>query len=299
MFKLKEKLKKEGKILKLSVLLSALFTLSEIVMAFISNSKALLMNSIFAIADVIIILIISFLLPLIYKPVTEKRPYGYSQIESIFIIIKGISVAIIAAFLIKDNIEVLATGGNHIDSTLLMFYQIAEVVLFVLVYSYLKRKTKRVDTPVIESDLVGWKIDTAQGIGMFLSFFLQFILGYTKADFIVPYIDSVVAILISLLMIKEPIEMVIDAFKSLVLFAPEKETMEEIKEIVSKKIKKYPYEVTFYDIVRTGRKIWIELYIKSDDMNINLKELKKAKKDVESSLKKEFDEIYVEFTPEI
>jgi len=180
-----------------------------------------------------------------------------------------------------------------------MFYQIIEVILFIGVYSYLKKKAKKVDTPVIESDLVGWKIDTAQGVGMFVSFFLQFILKYTNLSFIVPYIDSTVAILISILMIKEPIEMVIDAFKSLVLFAPEKETMEEIKEIVSRKIKKYPYEVTFYDIVRTGRKIWIELYIKSDDMNINLKELKKAKKDVESSLKKEFDEIYVEFTPEI
>ncbi len=296
---MKEKLKKEGKILKLSVLLSTLFTMSEIIMAFISNSKALLMDSIFAIADVIIILIISFLLPLIYKPVTEKRPYGYSQIESIFIIIKGISVAIIAAFLIKDNIEVLATGGSELDCALLMFYQIIEVILFIGVYSYLKKKAKKVDTPVIESDLVGWKIDTAQGMGMFVSFFLQFILKYTNLSFIVPYIDSTVAILISILMIKEPIEMVIDAFKSLVLFAPEKETMEEIKEIVSRKIKKYPYEVTFYDIVRTGRMIWIELYIKSDDMNINLKELKKAKKDVESSLKKEFDEIYVEFTPEI
>lgn len=296
---MKEKLKKEGKILKLSVLLSALFTISEIAMALISNSKALLMDSIFAIADVIIILIISFLLPLIYKPVTEKRPYGYSQIESIFIIIKGISVAIIAAFLIKDNIEVLATGGSELDSTLLMFYQIIEVILFIVIYSYLKKKARKVDTPVIESDLVGWKIDTAQGMGMFVSFFLQFILKYTNLSFIVPYIDSTVAILISVFMIKEPIEMVIEAFKSLVLFAPEKETMEEIKDIVSKKIKKYPYEVTFYDIVRTGRKIWIELYIKSDDMNINLKELKKAKKDVESSLKKEFDEIYVEFTPEI
>jgi len=142
---LKEKLKKEGKILKLSVLLSTLFTMSEIIMAFISNSKALLMDSIFAIADVIIILIISFLLPLIYKPVTEKRPYGYSQIESIFIIIKGISVAIIAAFLIKDNIEVLATGGSELDCALLMFYQIIEVILFIGVYSYLKKKAKKVD----------------------------------------------------------------------------------------------------------------------------------------------------------
>ncbi len=299
MLKLKEKLKKEGSILKLSVFFSILLTISEVIMAIISNSKALLMDCIFAIADIVIILIISFLLPLIYKPVTEKRPYGYSQIESIFIIIKGISVAIITAILIKDNIEVLATGGNFLDSISLMIYQIIEEIFFMFIYMYLRKKSRKIDTPVIESDLVGWKIDMAQGFGMFIAFFLQFVLKFTKISFIVPYIDSMVAILISAFMIKEPIKLVIDAFKSLVLFAPEKETMEEIKEIVSKKIKKYPYEITFYDIVRTGRKIWIELYIKSDDMNINLKELKRAKKDVESSLKKEFDEIYVEFTPEI
>ncbi len=296
---MKEKLKKEGSILKLSVLLSAISLLSQIVVAMLSKSKALLMDSMFGSADLIIILIISFLLPLIYKPVTEKRPYGYSQVESIFIIIKGVSVLILAFLMIVDNIEVLVSGGSVLNTSSLMIYQVIVEIYCIAAYILLKRKSKKVETPVVESDLIAWKLDMVTSLGMFLAFFMQYILGFTKLSFITPYIDSSVAILISLLMIKEPIQMVIVAFKSLLLYAPEQETMEEIKEIVNKKIKKYPYEVTFYDIVRTGRKIWIELYIKCEDSNINLKELKKAKKDVEASLKKEFDEIYVELTPEI
>ena len=58
----------------------------------------------------------------------------------------------------------------------------------------------------------------------------------TKYAFVAPYIDSVFAIVISLIMIKEPIEMVIEAFKSLVLFAPEEETVDEIIDVMVKKV---------------------------------------------------------------
>ena len=93
--------------------------------------------------------------------------------------------------------------------------------------------------------------------------------------------------------------MVLESFKNLILFAPEKETIDEIKHIVNEKIKEYPYKVIFYDVVKTGRKIWIELYIKCDNLQINLRELKQAKREVEKSLKEELGEIYVEFTPEL
>lgn len=296
---MKEKLKKEGSILKLSVLFSAIYLLIEIVAALFSKSQTLLTDCVFGMADLMIIVIITFLLPLIYKPVTEKRPYGYSQIESLFVIIKGISVSIITIFLIKDNIDIILSGGTQLDLSNILIFNILLEVFCIGSYIYLKRKSKKIDTPVIESDLVVWKIDIYTTLGMFTAFLVQYILSFTKLAFIVPYIDSIFAIVISIIMLKEPIMMVIDAFKSLFLFAPEKETLDEIKEIVTEKIENYPYDVTFYDVVRTGRKIWIELYIKSESSNINLKELKQAKKEVEKSLKKEFDEIYVEFTPEI
>ena len=296
---MKEKLKKEGKVLKLSVLLSAIFVIVEVIMTIVTKSQAMLMDVIFGVADLVIIVIISFLLPLIYKPVTEKRPYGYSQVESVFIIIKGILVSSITAVLIVDNVKTILSGGSEVDATGVVISDMLLGIYCILTFMFLKWKSKKINTPVIDADLVEWKIDMYTTFSMFLAFLVQLIIEKTKYAFVAPYIDSVFAIVISLIMIKEPIEMVIEAFKSLVLFAPEEETVDEIKKIVNKKLKKYPYDVTFFDIVKTGRKIWIELYIKSNDTQINLKELKKAKQDVEKSLKKNFDEIYVEFTPEI
>ncbi len=296
---MKEKLRKEGSILKLSVLFSAIFVIVEWIMAIISGSKAMLSDVVFGVADLIIIVIISFLLPLIYKPVTEKRPYGYSQVESVFIIIKGIFVAIITALLIKDNIEILVNGGSEVEASGVVIFDFILEVFCIFSFVFLKWKSKKINTPVIDADLVEWKIDMYTTFSMFLAFLVQLILEHTKLYFIASYIDSIFAIFISLIMIKEPIEMVVESFKGLILFAPKEETVDEIKEIVNKKLRKYPYNVTFFDIVKTGRKIWIELYIKSDNTDINLKELKSAKQDVEKSLKKHFDEIYVEFTPEI
>lgn len=296
---MKEKLKKEGSILKLSVIFSAIYMLLEMIITFLSGSKTILMDCIFGIADLIIIVIITFLLPLIYKPVTEKRPYGYSQIESLIIIIKGISISIITLFLIKDNIVILLNGGSKLNVSSILISNVLLEIFCILSYIYLKHRSRKIDTPVIESDLVEWKIDMYTAFSMFVAFFIQYILEHTKFAFVAPYIDSSFAIIISLIMLKEPIQMVIESFKSLILFAPKEETIDEIKEIVSKNIEKYPYNITFYDVVKTGRKIWIELYIKSENSLINLKELKQAKKDVEKDLKNEFDEIYVEFTPEI
>ena len=57
---MKEKLKKEGSILKLSVLFSAIYLLIEIVAAVISNSQTILTDCVFGIADLMIIVVISF-----------------------------------------------------------------------------------------------------------------------------------------------------------------------------------------------------------------------------------------------
>lgn len=296
---MEQKLKKEERILKLSVFLSAIFILIEVLVAVFSNSQALLMDCVFGVADLTIILIITFLLPLIYRPVTEKRPYGYSQIESIFIIIKGISVTTLTLFLIKDNISILLNGGITLDVSSILTYNIILQLFCIGSYIFLKYKSRKIYSPLIMSDLISWKIDIYTSFSMFIAFFMQYILQYTEFSFVVPYIDSSFAIIISLIMIREPIKMVLESFKNLILFAPEKETIDEIKHIVNEKIKEYPYKVTFYNVVKTGRKIWIELYIKCDNLQINLRELKQAKREVERSLKEELGEIYVEFTPEL
>ena len=75
------KLKYEKYIMNISLIGSVLFMIAEGVMAFWTRSHSILMDCIFDLTDLIMIGPFLLLVPLLYKPVTERRPYGFAQVE--------------------------------------------------------------------------------------------------------------------------------------------------------------------------------------------------------------------------
>lgn len=71
------KLKYEKYIMNISLIGSVLFMIAEGVMAFWTRSHSILMDCIFDLTDLIMIGPFLLLVPLLYKPVTERRPYGF------------------------------------------------------------------------------------------------------------------------------------------------------------------------------------------------------------------------------
>ena len=98
--------------MNISLIGSILFMLSEGIMAYLTRSHSLLMDCIFDVTDLIMIGPFLVLVPLLYKPVTEKRPYGFSQVESLFIVIKYSVLLVITVQLIWDNITIMFHGGR-------------------------------------------------------------------------------------------------------------------------------------------------------------------------------------------
>lgn len=74
------KLKYEKYIMNISMIGSVLFMIAEGVMAFWTRSHSILMDCIFDLTDLIMIGPFLLLVPLLYKPVTERRPYGFAQV---------------------------------------------------------------------------------------------------------------------------------------------------------------------------------------------------------------------------
>ena len=74
----------EKKVLRLSFIGSCLLSGSEIIMALILRSYAVMMDGIFDSAELVMMGPFLVLVPLLYKPVNERHPYGYSQVESFF-----------------------------------------------------------------------------------------------------------------------------------------------------------------------------------------------------------------------
>ena len=60
-------------------------------------------------------------------PVSEKHPYGFFQLESVFILIKNIMLISVTASVLTGVIEKLFSGGSNIDKGQVSLFHICMV----------------------------------------------------------------------------------------------------------------------------------------------------------------------------
>ena len=104
--------KREISALEVSLAGNSLFVILEIIMAVYTSSQAVLLDAVYDAVELSMIFISISLVPLLYKPSSEKRPFGYLQVESLFVLIKGLVMASVTIGLIINNIQILLHGGG-------------------------------------------------------------------------------------------------------------------------------------------------------------------------------------------
>ena len=100
-------LQTEKKILNISFFGSLVFLIAELIILFITNSNAIFLDCIYDIFDLLMIGPFLLLIPLLYKSETEKRPYGFSQVESLFIMLKSGVLVVVTIYLIYSSVNYL------------------------------------------------------------------------------------------------------------------------------------------------------------------------------------------------
>ncbi len=285
--------------MNISLIGSILFMLSEGIMAYVTKSHSLLMDCIFDVTDLIMIGPFLLLVPLLYKPVTEKRPYGFSQVESLFVVIKYSVLLAITANLVWDNIRSLLHGGRQVDGGKIAFFELAVCLGCLIIYLLLHYFSRRYASLTIKAEIYIWKLDVISSLGVSIAFFVQMALHRTDYAWLAAYVDPVVAIVMACLLLVEPVKMIIVNLKSLVLFAPEEEIMDMIRHVAEHHMDKVHYDIEFLDVIQTGRKTWVEIYMTSHNNLINTTILLQLRNEIREELKKSFDQVYVELIPSL
>lgn len=294
----KSKLKIEKLILRLSFMGSILFVLSEGIMAWITHSHSLLTDCLFDAADLVIIGPFLVLVPLLYTPVTEKHPYGYSQVESLFLLVKYSVLLALTCNLLVENVKLLFQGGHDVDAGSIAVFEFIVCLGCAAMYLLLSHYSKKYESDTIKAELYMWKLDIVSSMGVAAAFAVQMILVQTRGKFLVPYIDPTVAVIMALFLIKEPVKVIFRSIRNLVLFAPEKEVFDQIYAIVNKHMQEYPYEVTFLDVIQTGRKLWVEVYIGNQTDVIHISILHRVRDEIKQELRHKYDQVYIEIIPD-
>lgn len=284
--RVKEKkiLKNEKLILWISFIAGLGFAVVELISAIYTHSQSVLMDAAYDASELIIIILTLFVTPLFHKPISEKHPYGYAQLESIFIIVKSFMMMSVTLALTVNSINIALSGGNHVDGTQISRLQLVLGFACLVIYLLMRYLNKTVSSPTVQTELLGWKLDVGYSLGMSLAFYLSTFLEKTPLRGIAPYFDQIIAILIVLSILPENIKLLIRAVQDVVLFAPDESVTNDVQEICTEVLAPYHFEPVFYDITRTGRRYWVSVYFRIKGDTLKLDKLDAATVELETRL---------------
>lgn len=293
------KSKKEKKAMTVSLYANLLFVVIELVMAVYTGSQAVLLDGVYDGVEFVMLLPSVFLIPFLYKPSNEKYPFGHMQMETVFLVIKGITMISVTVGLITNSINILFHGGRKVDFGIIAWFELFACVLGIVVTIYLKQKNKAMNSPLVTVEMQGWQMDCTISLGMTLAFLLPELVPFAWMGKLQPYLDPLFTVVLSIIMLPIPIQTVYTGIRDLLLISPEEETVTEIKEIVEPIILESKCTDIYYDIVRTGRKLWISAYITLNKDELSVRRFKMLQTRCIAALADKYTDFYFELLPEI
>ena len=291
--------KREKSAMSVSLYGNLVFVVIELMMALVTDSQAVLLDAVYDGVEFCMLLPSIFLIPLLYKPSNEEHPFGYMQIETIFVVVKGITMTAVTFGLVFNNINLMLHGGHIVSFHTVAGFELFACILGIIVTVYLYYKNKQMESPLINMEMQGWRIDSFISLGMTVAFLLPMLIPFDWFQHIVPYLDQLITIVLSLVMIPTPIHTVITGIRDLMLIPPEEETIDDIKETIEPIIGVYGHKNLSYDIVRTGRKLWISVYISFEKDIVSLSKFKQLQDQCIKALASKYSDFYFELLPDI
>ncbi|MBS7219741.1 MAG: cation transporter [Clostridiales bacterium] len=282
--------KRERQILLMSFISGLIFAVIEFIFSIYSHSQSALTDSVYDASELIFIALLLFLTPLFYKPVSEKHPYGYYQIESILLIIKGVMMLSVSMGISIEIIESALSGGNPVNNVQVSLFQLMLGIASIFIFIIMKKMNHNLSSPTVEAELLGWRIDIIYSLGMSIAFFMSRYLSKTPLSFIAPYFDQVIAVLVMIFMLPESVKVLWSAIKDVFLFSPDAELTEEVKELCTPIMEQFNFVPVFFDITKTGRHLWISIYFKIQSDSLAINDFKKASEIIKSKTHENFNE---------
>jgi len=213
-------LSKKVKTAKLSIYSNSLLIVLNLVVGLISGSVSIISEAVHTIIDLLAAVMAYFSVKISDKPADQKHPFGHGKYENISGVIEALLIFVASGWIIHNAITRLIRGEQLIGNfglTLGFIVMMVSAVVNLIVSRRLYKVAIETDSIALKADALhlSTHVYTSAGVGISLA-----VIYFTGWHFL----DPIAAIVVASYILKEAIEILIEAFQPLADIAlPENE----------------------------------------------------------------------------
>lgn len=199
-----------------------LLTTFNFIIGILSGSTALIAEAAHTLSDILtsIIAFIGFKLGM--RPATEDHPYGYGRAEPIASLII-VAFLLIVAYEILSSVYVKLTVGGALTAPdpIAAVMALIGIIINFLMTTYIMKAGKKIDSPALVADAHHQKVDIYSCAAIFI--------GIIGAQIGFPILDPLIALFISILVLKTAFHVARENINNLLGKIPSKDILNDIK----------------------------------------------------------------------
>jgi cation diffusion facilitator family transporter len=251
--------------------------ITKVSIGFFTNSLAILADGIDSVTDIITSFLTLIASKIANKPADESHPYGHEKIEPIITKILSIVILFAGYQVLYNALSRLFSEEIKIDQPLLIFFvSIISVVIKLFLYFYKKNIGKKINSSSVIADAMNMRNDIFTSASVAIGILFFYLTGIT-------WIDSVIAIFVSIIIFKVGIEMFLETSNELMDGSKE---LGEIYKIIIEAAENFnciknPHKIR---VRKSGYVYFVDLHIELDP-NMSIKEANQITEKYENKIK--------------
>lgn len=280
----------ERKTLRLSVIIVAIAALWSSAMAVYTRSMAVAMDAAFNVLSAFLTGMGAIVVRFMEKGFTKRHPLGFYPYEALIAVVRSLFLAGMLAVLFIDALNVIFGGGKEVPLNAMLIYTFPSLIFCTAGFLVCLGGYQKTKTMTLEADLNEWRSSFFIAIAVFCSIVGAFFLKKSPWAFLTPYVDPALVIFLCLVFIKEPLFLLRDAFKHLMLQSADPEFSRPFrKTLIAMAEERYPkLRLNLIEVIRVGRTSWVLVEIKPETTDLSLKQYHSLDRDIKEMSRKYF-----------
>jgi predicted Co/Zn/Cd cation transporter (cation efflux family) len=261
-------LKTESNLLKISIFSTIILAIFGILFGLLASSATIIFDGIYGLIDAVMTTLALIVAKLITNSTSkdfingklEKHfTMGFWHLEPIVLGVNGILLISAATYAFINAIDSFLLGGREILFGYAIIITLISIVIELSLGLYIKNANKSINSEFLTLDSISWLISASMSLGYLIAFGFGYIAMNTQLQWITPYIDPGILIIVCIFVIPMPLKTVKKALADILLVTPS-ELKSHVDKVAHNIVKKYQFNSHRAYVARVGRGRQIELY---------------------------------------